>query len=309
MNLLTREVIKSCRDIFGRVSICRIADYQASFAHRSVTEQDALQQSLLCLPWPGRDGIVWRHRRSHGTSVIHGDWRWKSSQMKEPPLEQDSFSLQWSRMAPVRKRAAAPRVVRCQTDCTTHTATLQFTVQGRAQRVIYIQIGLTNPTQFTSPSGGLTGRRWNKFGTSCLQKYEEFKRLHVLYMHLLEADATDRWVWACKGRSRLVLTNQQWVTYIFILDKTCSDPVRPPDPLYFKASWATGHILVLREKSTTPKDGSYKEYSYDKWRVLHWLGSSSAAFFQRIYCHTEMWVDNVALLWVIREHSKTRGGK
>lgn len=70
--LLTRKVIKSGGDVFGGVSIRRVADNQAGFAHRSVPEKDALQQPLLRLPRPRGHGIVWGHRGSYGASVIHG---------------------------------------------------------------------------------------------------------------------------------------------------------------------------------------------------------------------------------------------
>lgn len=70
---LTRKVIKSSRDVFGRVSIGRVADHQAGLPHRSVSEEDALQQPLLSRPLsrPGGLGIVRRHRRGHSPSVIH----------------------------------------------------------------------------------------------------------------------------------------------------------------------------------------------------------------------------------------------
>lgn len=76
--LLTWEVVKCSWDIFSRIAIGCVADHQAGFANRSVSEQDALQQPLLRQPWPGGYGIVWGHRRSHGPSVIHGNWRWHS---------------------------------------------------------------------------------------------------------------------------------------------------------------------------------------------------------------------------------------
>lgn len=73
LTLLTREVIKRSGDIFGRVAVRRVADHQAGFAHRSVAEQDALQQPLLRLPRPAGCGFVRGHRRGHGPSVIHGE--------------------------------------------------------------------------------------------------------------------------------------------------------------------------------------------------------------------------------------------
>lgn len=75
LTLLTREVIKCRGHVFGWVPIRGVADHQTRFAHSSVAEQDALQQPLLRLPRPGRTGVVRRHRRGHGLSVIHGDLR------------------------------------------------------------------------------------------------------------------------------------------------------------------------------------------------------------------------------------------
>lgn len=71
----TREVVKRSGDVFGWVAIGCVADHQAGFAHRSVAEQDALQQPLLRLARPGGCGVVRGHRRGHGPSVIHGGWR------------------------------------------------------------------------------------------------------------------------------------------------------------------------------------------------------------------------------------------
>lgn len=74
--LLTREIVKCSGDIFGRVSVGGVADHQAGFAHRSVTEQDALEQPLLRITRPGCRRFVRGHGRSHGgASVIHADWR------------------------------------------------------------------------------------------------------------------------------------------------------------------------------------------------------------------------------------------
>lgn len=75
---LTREVIKRSGDIFGWVAVRCVADHQTGFAHRSVAEQDALQQPLLRLPWPCGLRFVRGHRRGHGPSVIHAEWRWHS---------------------------------------------------------------------------------------------------------------------------------------------------------------------------------------------------------------------------------------
>ena len=97
--LLTWEVVERSGNIFSWVAVRCVADHQAGLAHRSVSEQDALQQPLLRLAWPGGFGIVWGHRRGHGPSVIHGDWRWHSigqhftavsstgSWRKDPPWE------------------------------------------------------------------------------------------------------------------------------------------------------------------------------------------------------------------------------
>lgn len=103
--LLTREVIKSGGDVFGGVSIRRVADNQAGFTHRSVPEKDALQQPLLWLTRPRGHGTVWGHRGSHGASVIHGDRKGtvRSNQAKEPAWEQESVWLRRSRVALVRK--------------------------------------------------------------------------------------------------------------------------------------------------------------------------------------------------------------
>lgn len=87
--LLTRKVIKSGGDVFGGVSVRRVADHQAGFTHRSVPEKDALQQPLLRLPRLRGHGTVRGHRGSHGVSVIHGDkgGGFNSNQMQEPALE------------------------------------------------------------------------------------------------------------------------------------------------------------------------------------------------------------------------------
>lgn len=73
--LFTREVIKCSRDVFRRVSIRGVADHQTGFPHRSIAQQDALQQPLLRLSWPGRFGFMRRHWRGHGPTVIHSEWR------------------------------------------------------------------------------------------------------------------------------------------------------------------------------------------------------------------------------------------
>lgn len=77
-SLLTREVIESSGDVFGRVAVGCVADHQAGFAHRSVAEQDALQQPLLRLPRRGGLGFVRGYWRGHGPSVIHIDLKWYS---------------------------------------------------------------------------------------------------------------------------------------------------------------------------------------------------------------------------------------
>lgn len=73
--LFTSEVIKCSRDVFRRVSIRGVADHQTGFSHRSIAQQDALQQPLLRLSWPGRFGFMRRHWRGHGSTVIHSEWR------------------------------------------------------------------------------------------------------------------------------------------------------------------------------------------------------------------------------------------
>lgn len=126
MVLFTREVIKCSRDVFRWVSIRCVADHQTGFPHRSVAQQDALQQPLLRLSRPGGFGFMRRHWRGHGPSVIHCEWRWLSiSQalhrdlldglVKHPPWEQVLLccrfpSWLWSHGVLVRK--SAPPVLR-----------------------------------------------------------------------------------------------------------------------------------------------------------------------------------------------------
>lgn len=175
--LLTREVIKSGGDVFGGVSIRRVADNQAGFPHCSVPEKDALQQPLLWLTRPRGHGTVGGHRGSHGASVIHGDRKGtvRSNQAKEPAWEQESVWLRRSRVALVRKNYrpalyALPDPVR-PTDSTTHTPTQQFRRRGRDQSAFISRTDLTNPAHFTYEGGRLTALRWNQLCTEKLLRF------------------------------------------------------------------------------------------------------------------------------------------
>lgn len=172
--LFTREVIKCSRDVFRRVSIRGVADHQTGFPHRSIAQQDALQQPLLRLSWPGRFGFMRRYWRGHGPTVIHSEWRCLSvSQLCTAISSMDRWNTHHeNRFFPPlqfffppngndRKRSSCVKpLLLCALSNPVREVIVQyctaehcsFTKRGRTQSVFCVcfRINLTNPTYFFS---------------------------------------------------------------------------------------------------------------------------------------------------------------